>query len=80
MLKPNVILMFCVVAVLGVVGWIAAGAWGVSTELVLGVFAGIAGIAGTTIRDLVMPPKSDVQLLLEHEREMAEIAAEADIE
>ena len=76
MLKPNVLYMFTIVAVLGVVGWIAHGAWDVSTELVLGVFAGIAGIAGTTIRDLVMPPKSDVQLLLEHEQSMAEIEAD----
>lgn len=73
MLKPNVILMFVVVAILGVIGWVAAGTWSVSTELVLGVFAGIAGIAGTTIRDLVLPPKSDVQLLLEHEESMAKI-------
>ena len=70
MLKPNVIAMFAVVAILVVIGWIAAGNWGVSTELVLGGIAAVAGIAGTTIRDLVLPPKSDVQLLLEHEQTM----------
>ena len=71
-MRWNVLIMFGIVSILAVAGWLAAS-MGVSVELVLGIFAGVSGIAGMATRELLAPSRSDVQILLDHEREMAEL-------
>lgn len=77
MLKPNVIVMFLVVAAISAAAMFliadVANEPAVAVAGILAVVTGIVGVAGATIKELVAPSKSDVQILLEHEQEMAEL-------
>ena len=82
MLKPNVLFMFsALTVVVAIAMFLLSSLDGIDPAAVVagivGVVGSVAGIAGASIKELVAPTKTDLQVVLEHMESVAELEVNA---